>query len=127
MHVDMLESAIRRLHMKQQMEERYLIVVARREFATDSGALTLEILRGDDDAPAFAYRFTGEDGGIVETLTTFGLDDVQALLFCVTAAGDYLRRFVPSASFADLGVTGLLTTDLSASTEWRAQVSIPTS
>ncbi|WP_143459019.1 hypothetical protein [Leifsonia sp. ALI-44-B] len=113
--------------MKQQMEERYLIVVARREFATDSGALTLEILRGDDDAPAFAYRFTGEDGGIVETLTTFGLDDVQALLFCVTAAGDYLRRFVPSASFADLGVTGLLTTDLSASTEWRAQVSIPTS
>jgi hypothetical protein len=109
------------------MVDRSPFVVARRTFTTDSGVLTLEILRGDDDAPAFAYRFFGEDGGIVETLTTFGVDDLQALLFCVTAAGDYLRRFVPSASFADLGVTGLLTTDLSAPSEWRAQVSIPTS
>jgi hypothetical protein len=109
------------------MAESNRSIVARREFATNDGALTLEIIQGVDDAPAFEYRFTGEDGVVVETLTAFGVDELQALLFCITAAGDYLRRYVPSASFADLGVTGLLTTDLTTSSEWRAQVSIPTS
>lgn len=107
------------------MAERERLVVASREFASDSGVLTLRILASADGAPSFAYQLLDHTGEVMESLETYGVDSLQALLFCITAAGDYLQRFVPTASFADLGVTGLLTTDLSVVDEWKAQVSMP--
>lgn len=105
--------------------ERERLVVASREFTTDGGPLTLNILASADGSPSFGYQFLDQNGDMTESLETYGADSLQALLFCITAAGDYLQRFVPSASFADLGETALLTTDLSVSGEWRAQVSLP--
>ncbi|PDQ34950.1 MAG: hypothetical protein B5766_08635 [Candidatus Lumbricidophila eiseniae] len=108
-----------------QVVKQERVVVASREFSTNSGDLTLRILASTEDSPSFEYQFLDQNGEVTESLETYGADSLQALLFCITAAGDYLQRFVPTASFADLGVTALLTTDLSASGEWRAQVSIP--
>lgn len=105
--------------------EQERLVVASREFTTDSGVLTLRILASTDGSPSFAHQFLDQTGEVTEPLETSGVDSLQALLFCITAAGDYLQQFVPTASFADLGVTALLTTDLSVSDEWRAQVSVP--
>lgn len=105
--------------------ERERLVIASREFTTNDGPLTLEILASADGSPSFGYQFLNQNGEMTESLETYGVDSLQALLFCITAAGDYLQRFVPSASFADLGATALLTTDLSVSGEWRAQVSLP--
>lgn len=100
-------------------------LVAVREFSTDEGPLTLHILAGSDGSPSFEYRFVDGSGELRESLVTYGADSVQALLFCITAAGDHLRRYVPTASFADLSVTAMLVTDLSAVGQWRAQVSMP--
>lgn len=100
-------------------------LVALREFTTDKGPLTLKILAAPDGSPSFEYHFIDERGEVCESLVTYGVDSIQALLFCLTAAGDYLRRYVPTASFADMGVTALLVTDLSAVGEWRAQVTMP--
>lgn len=108
------------------MVEPEQFVVASREFATDSGPLTLNILTSADGSPSFRYEFRNEEGETIESLETYGVDSIQALLFCITAAGDYLQRYVPSASFSELGVTALLRTDLSASGEWKAHVSMPT-
>ncbi|GGM35231.1 hypothetical protein [Microbacterium saperdae] len=100
-------------------------IVASRLFQTDDGDLTLQILAGGDGSTSFGYQFLNESGEVTESLDTYGADSLQALLFCITAAGDYLQRYVPSASFAELGVTAMLTTDLGAVGEWRAQVSMP--
>lgn len=108
------------------MVESERLIVASRVFSTDSGGLTLNILASTDGSPAFTYEFLDQNGELEESLETFGVDTLQALLFCITAAGDYLKRYEPTASFAELGVTAMLTTDLSASNEWRAEVSMPT-
>lgn len=107
------------------MAEHERFVIASREFTTDVGGLTLKILASADGSPSCGYQFLDDTGQVTESLEVYGVDSLQALLFCVTAAGDYLQRFVPTASFADLGVTALLTTDLSVSDEWRAHVSMP--
>lgn len=108
------------------MLEQERLVVATREFTSDSGMLTLRILASADGSPSFGYQFLDHTGEVIESLETSGVDSLQALLFCITAAGDYLRQFVPTASFVDLGGTGLLTTDLSVVDQWKAQVSMPT-
>lgn len=100
-------------------------IVATRIFETDTGGLTLHISDTSADIPAFRYDFLDETGTVTDSMEVYGEDSVQALLFAVTAAGDYLQRFVPSASFLGLGVHGLLTTDLSAVDEWRADVVLP--
>lgn len=100
-------------------------IVASRTFQTDHGDLTLHILSGGNGSTSFTYQFLNEDGEITASPDVYGADSLQALLFCITSAGDYLQRFVPTASFADLGVTALLTTDLDAVGEWRAHVSMP--
>lgn len=96
-------------------------MIASRTFSTEDGPLTLHILPGTGATPSFEYRFIEVSGEVRASMVTFGADSVQALLFCLTAAGDYLAKFVPSASFADLGITGLLTTDLSENSEWHAR------
>ena len=101
-------------------------VLARREFTSDEGDFVLEFRAGAGPGPSCEFEMRDAATGLLlETGTTYGVDSLQALLFCITAAGDYLRSFVPSAGFADLGVTGLLTTDLSDLGRWCAQVSIP--
>lgn len=100
-------------------------IVATRIFETDTGGLTLHISDSSADFSAFRYDFFDETGAVTHSMEVYGEDSVQALLFAVTAAGDYPQRFVPSASFLGLGVHGLLTTDLSAVDEWRAQVVLP--
>ena len=67
--------------------------------------MTLEISASTHSAPSATYAFTRSDGSELARVTTFGVDTVQALMFCLTAAGDYLKRYVPSASFAETGVT----------------------
>lgn len=101
-------------------------VVVAREFETDAGVLRLDVIAIVGDVPGFRYRILNGDGDEVESLDVYGADTVQALLFCLTAAGDYLQRYVPSASFFETGVSGLPITDVSAVGEWRAHVSIPT-
>ncbi|MBF4459384.1 hypothetical protein [Pseudoclavibacter sp. VKM Ac-2867] len=101
-------------------------VVATREFETDAGILRLEVIPKGGDAPAFKYRILNSNGDEIESLEVYGADSVQALLFCLTAAGDYLQRYVPSASFFETGVSGLPITDIGAVGEWRARISIPT-
>ncbi|MFE7846560.1 hypothetical protein ACFUTX_15350 [Microbacterium sp. NPDC057407] len=71
------------------------VIVARRDFTTDDGILTLQILTGAGEPPSFEYQFLNEDGTVAAELETFGADSLQALLFCMTAAGDYLDHFVP--------------------------------
>ncbi|MFV0372507.1 hypothetical protein [Microbacterium sp.] len=107
------------------MVDRKRQIVASRVFQTDSGDLTLQILGGGGDSASFGYQFLDENRAATASLDVHGADSLQALLFCITAAGDYLQRYVPTASFADLGVSALLTTDLEAVGEWRAHVSMP--
>ena len=99
-----------------------LRIGATRIVETATGGLTLDISDSSADFSAFGYDFLDETGMVTGSMEVYGEDSVQALLFAVTAAGDYPQRFVPSASFLGLGVHGLLTTDLSAVDEWRAQV-----
>jgi hypothetical protein len=107
------------------MAENERHVVARREFRTEDGDLTLQILKGLDSSTSFSYEFLDKNGEVTASLESYGVDSLQALLFCITAAGDYLARYAPTASFADLGVTAVLTTDLTTTDVWRAQVSMP--
>jgi len=102
-----------------------LRIGATRIVETATGCLTLDISDSSADFSAFGYDFLDETGMVTGSMEVYGEDSVQALLFAVTAAGDYPQRFVPSASFLGLGVHGLLTTDLSAVDEWRAQVVLP--
>jgi hypothetical protein len=99
--------------------------IARREFETEDGVVMLSIVTEESEAPAMTYRFSRESGEVFETLTVYGADSTQALLFCLTAAGDYLRARIPSASFARTGSTGLPVTDLTARGEWLARISMP--
>ncbi|WOF21469.1 hypothetical protein N8K70_08645 [Microbacterium betulae] len=94
--------------------------------SSDFGTIELRITREDDEVPAFAYTIQNTDGRVDESFTAYGEDDVQALLFCLTAAGDYFARFVPDASFVELGITGLPVTATRAEGEWRAEVVTPT-
>lgn len=99
--------------------------IARREFETEDGVVMLSIVAEEGGAPAMSYRFSRESGEVFETLTVYGADSVQALLFCLTAAGDYLRARIPSASFARTGSAGLPITDVAAWGEWLARISMP--
>jgi hypothetical protein len=100
--------------------------IARREFETEDGVVTLSIVTEEGEAPTMSYRFSRDSGEVFETLTVYGADSVQALLFCLTAAGDYLHAHIPSASFAQTGSPGLPITDLTARGEWLAHISMPT-
>ncbi|MCP3427100.1 hypothetical protein NBM05_14040 [Rothia sp. AR01] len=100
-------------------------VIAARVFETGSGPLTLHILPTPDETPSMTYRFLDAAGDVVESLTTYGVDTVQALLFCLAAAGDRLRVLDPEASFAQTGVAGLPITELGDPVVWRAVVTMP--
>ncbi|WP_067245330.1 hypothetical protein [Microbacterium resistens] len=76
--------------------------IARRGLETDDGSLAVEFWFVDDDFEASAaYRLVRADGTVLQEMTFHGVDDVQALLFALAGAGDYLHRFVPSASWID--------------------------
>ncbi|MCT1922013.1 hypothetical protein M3C63_09100 [Brevibacterium luteolum] len=100
-------------------------IVATRIVETATGGLTLHFSDTTADIPTCRYDLIDETGVVTDSMEVYGEDSVQALLFAITAAGDYLQRFVPSASFVGLGTHGLLTTDLSAADQWRAHVVLP--
>lgn len=100
-------------------------VIAARVFETGSGPLTLHILSAPDETPSMTYRFLDAAGDVVESLTTYGVDTVQALLFCLTAAGDRLRAHAPEASFSQTGTAGLPITEFVDPAVWRAVVTMP--
>ena len=103
------------------------VVAASRTYDTGSGPLTVEFSTPQevDGLISCAYRFRDSAGQHREETTFFGVDSVQALIFCLTGAGDYLQRFEPTASFAGLPFTGLLATDLTADSMWSATVRLP--
>ncbi|MEZ5214296.1 MAG: hypothetical protein R2692_05975 [Microbacterium sp.] len=49
-------------------------IVASREFQTDGGDLTLQILAGSGDSASFAYQFLNEDGDVTASLDVYGAD-----------------------------------------------------
>ena len=105
-------------------------LVASRVLSTADGDITVVVQRPSSpeiDLSAFEYVITNASCSTVASASFYGVDDVQALLFCLTAVGDYLTRFVPTASFAGLDVTGFPATDLSAKDAWVSSVTIPNS
>ena len=102
-----------------------LDVVATRMLDTPSGTVTVVILRHRSEAPAFEYRLVDAEGRVAASTVTYGVDSMQALLFCLAAAGDHLRAAYPDADFAELGTTSLLVTDLGRDDVWRAAVAMP--
>lgn len=86
-------------------------LIATRRLDTDSGVLTVEFWSTSESNPfAFEYRLIAEDGGLVDSMRFYGEDQVQALLFCLAGAGDYLDRFVSSANWLESGSHALLHT-----------------
>lgn len=106
----------------------YEILIARRDLATSDGDISVEIRMPKNettDMISYEYRVLGPTDNLIESAIFFGADSVQALLFCLTAVGDYLHRFEPSASFADLGISGFPRTVLGETGQWVASVSYP--
>lgn len=97
-----------------------------REFSTETGRITLGISVSRRPTPSATYVFADSEGTELARLTTYGVDTVQALMFCLTAAGDYVKNYVPSASFAETGVSGLPATVFDSTTSWKAEMSLPT-
>lgn len=100
-------------------------VVAERIFETSDGDLKLEIKAAHTpDVASFIYEISTASGNC-ETQTIYGADTMQALLLCLAASGDYIRRFHPEASFLGLESSGLLQTNIDVEGEWRAEASMP--
>lgn len=103
-----------------------MVFVTQRMFETSEGTLTLTISRQEDsDPPAYAYEITTQSGSEPHSQIIYGADDMQALLLCLAAAGDYVKRFHPDASFLGIPGAGLLETSLDVSGEWRAEATMP--
>lgn len=99
--------------------------VAERIFETGDGDLKLEIKAAHTpDVASFTYVISTASGNC-ETQTIYGADTMQALLLCLAASGDYIRRFHPEASFLGLEGSGLLQTNVNVEGEWRAEATMP--
>ena len=96
-----------------------------REFATGAGRITLDISVSRRPTPSATYVFADSERAELARLTTYGVDTMQALIFCLTAAGDYVKEYLPSASFAETGVSGLPVTVFDSATSWKAEMSLP--
>lgn len=105
------------------------MLVCQRTLMTNSGNWIVYISKSEDlnsSGESFTYHINDAEGKLVSSAMLHGEDSVQAILFCLTAAGDYISRFAPEASFAGLGAACLPVTDLEAKKEWRASLRIPT-
>lgn len=102
-----------------------MTVVAERVLETPDGDLKIEIQAAHTpDVASFTYEISTASGNC-ESQTIYGADTMQALLLCLAASGDYIRRFHPEASFLGLDSSGLLQTDIDVEGEWHVEASMP--
>lgn len=102
-----------------------MTVFVERIFETPDGELKLVVQAAHTpDVASFVYEIFTVDG-ICQSQAIYGADTMQALLLCLAASGDYIRRFHPRASFLGLDGSGLLQTNFDVEGEWRAEASMP--
>lgn len=101
--------------MKQQL-------IAQRTLSHKNESVTLSVfLTSENDPAAFKYELRVPGQPVIES-TFYGEDTVQALLFCLTGAGDTLARRFPEFTWLGRGGSGILTSDSSIPGAFSASV-----
>lgn len=100
-------------------------IIASRNFNTSDGTLTLNITSAESEIPAFKFFLQNSRGETLEEFTAYGQDSIQALLHCLTAAGDTLQKFYPAAAWAENLPHCLPVSDITTDNVFRAVLEIP--
>ncbi len=105
-----------------------MAIAVHRTFTNGVDEITLSVsAAADDDVAGYRYKLAlASSGEELDARTFFGEDDLQAFLFCLTAAGDMMAAVYPGYSWVGSGATGLLTSDRAVKDRWQASVWYPT-
>lgn len=69
------------------------MIIASRIFDTPNGHLKLDFSAVTGSIPAFKFELHDATDKTLESFTAYGQDSVQALLQCLTTAGDTMQKF----------------------------------
>ncbi|MFE6736069.1 hypothetical protein [Microbacterium sp. NPDC057650] len=91
-----------------------------RELDSDLGVLRLEVRSVSVPVDyCFEYHLLDSSGQLMTSTALHGADEIQALTFCLAAAGDYIAKFIPSARWGAFDNAKLFVT-VPDTSPWRA-------